>query len=53
MLFRSREILGEEETNSLILKVTKKMTKYTRDDALFAAVREEIGRRVAELSASK
>lgn len=53
LLTAARELLGEEETNILILRVTKKMTRYTRDDALFAAVREEIGRRIAELSASE
>lgn len=53
LLAMAEELLGKEETHRLIRKVTKNMIKYTSDPAVFASVREEIGRRVAGLSASK
>lgn len=53
LLAMAEELLGKEETHRLIRKVTKNMIKYTSDPAVFASVREEIGARCAELSASK
>ncbi|MBR5427874.1 MAG: DUF4091 domain-containing protein [Clostridia bacterium] len=43
LLTLAKEKLGEKETEKLIRRVTRSMTRYTDDPAVFFAVRTEIG----------
>ena len=47
LLTLAKETLGEKTTEKLIRRVTRSMTRYTDDPAVFFAVRAELGKRIA------
>lgn len=47
LLTLAKEKLGEKETEKLIRRVTRGMTKYTDDPAVFFAARNEIGEKLS------
>ena len=48
LLTLAKEKLGEKETEKLIRRVTRGMTKYTDDPAVFFAVRNELGEKLSQ-----
>ena len=48
LLTLAKERLGEKETARLIRLVTRSMTNYTDDPAVFFAVRAELGKRLSK-----